>query len=1110
MPDKALTEIKLPSKLILSLTLLAAMVTNLAPNLAWSQDIRFDHITVSDGLSQSTVNAILQDQYGLMWFGTSDGLNRYDGYNFQIFKSDKSDPTTLTDSWVTEVIETRDGTLWVGTYGYGLNRMNPDRRSFTRINLEADEDMRGLGPSLISGLIEDPDGRIWVGSNAMGIRVIGKDSMISMKHDPNDPTSLGGVEVRDLFVDRRKRIWVATENGVDRYDPATGGFIHYRHDPQKSDTLSSNNCVVLRDDREGFLWVGTKDAGLNRMDPETGLVARYRRDQDNAQSLSNDHVQCIYEDDTGNLWIGTENGLNRMRKDGSFARLIHDPIKPASVGHSSLVSLFEDRGGVLWVGTYGSGLSKFNRNLQGFRYYNKSQGLATNDVFAFHEAKDGQIWVGTFNAGINIFDPEKETFTYLKHDETDPNSLSHNHIYVIYSDQAGSTWVGTSSGLNRYVPQTKTFQKWFHDPTDPQSIASDKMVYLLEDHAGRFWIATYDAGLDLMDRQSGAFRHFTYDPRDNRSLPNNFTNYLLEDMENRLWVATELGLAMMERETEAFTRFRHQENNPNSLSHDSVMVIYQQHHDELWVGTYGGGLNRMKISKGTFTHYRQKDGLPNDSIYGILEDNAQNLWLSTNAGICKFNPQNETYTNFDTSNVLYYQEFNRGGFMERSDGELYFGGQGFYRFMPEEIKGNEYIPPVVITSFKKNGEEVISEQAISAMDYLELNHNDSVISFSYAAMDYTSPRKNRFRYQMTGLSEDWIDMGSDNHLTYSSLSPGEYTLRIKGSNSDGLWNPDPKALRLLVKPPLWAGRWAWFTYLLLALAISYMIYRSRERRKEKALQRAITVGKAQFASTVLHNIGNVLTSLQVSCDQGRMKLKESKIRQLLRAHNLMRDHMDDLAAFLTEDPKGKLLPGYFISAGEILEEEHDQMSGELDEMNRKITLMRDIIETQQAHAKQELISETWELEQVIHEALKVLQDTLERNRVTIETHFEELPPVKAQKSQLMHVIINLVKNAMDAMAEVGEGSRMLRIETGRYDIGMAFMKITDNGEGIPPDRLPNLFNYGFTTKQSGHGFGLHSCARTIREMGGHIRVESPGASKGATFTVTLKFGNPGE
>ncbi len=1068
--------------------------------------IRFDHITTRDGLSQGSVDAIIQDRFGFMWFGTQDGLNRYDGYEFRIFKYDHADKNTLTDNWATAFLEDRSGSLWVGTYGAGLNKLNPDGVSFTRYPLPIGDEYLGWGQNKVQKIMEDRNGLLWVGTESTGLVILDGDQKKRIVNEIDRPDSLSSNKVRDILEDSRGNIWISTGKGLNLYE-GDDRFRHFLHDPENPKSLSSNDCTSLYEDRRGFLWVGTADGGLNRFNPETFEFTSYRHQTNNRASLSSDHVNDLIEDPDGIFWIATENGLNRFSPEtGVFEQFHHDPNDLSSLGHRTANALYQDKAGVLWVGTYGAGLSKFNRQIQGFQFYKETpradNGFKGEFIFSVYEDSRENIWLGSWNRGLTRFDRDGD-FQNYQNDPNNANSLSHNRVYCVREDKGGDIWVATLAGLNRFNPQTETFKRYQVNPDDPKGIQANQVVYIHEDREKRLWLATYGAGLGLMDRETETFKHYTYSPNDFHSINNNYVNYVYEGLDGRFWLATELGLAEMDRENGSFTRYHNDPNNPNSLSHESLMCLYQDKPGQLWIGTFGGGLCLLNLDTNQFSFVQKKDGLPNDSIYGILSDNQGYLWISTNKGLCRYHPERNEFKTFDSSTALYSNEFNRGAFWKLKSGEMIFGGEGFYRFSPSDIRGNEYIPPVVLTSFRKFNVEVATDIAVPELKSITLKHDENVISFGFAAMDFTSPGKNRFRYKLDGFDKDWLELDERPDVTFTNLGSGDYTLKVMGSNGDGLWNETPLELSIHISPPWWASWWALFGYAILAFVIIYcfMIYRSRQKRK--AMRRAISVGKARFASTVLHNIGNVLNSLRVSVDQGRAHVKDSRLKQLVKAHKMMQENMDNLGHYLTEDPKGKLLPGYFISVGEVLEEEREGQLREFEEMNRKIILMRDIIENQQAQAKKDLIRETQDLNAVLEEALQVFQDTLDINGVEVRKKLMLLPPIKVHKSQLMHIIINLSKNAVEAMEGNEEGQKVIEFHTGLLEDDRAFLKVIDIGVGIADQNLDRLFTYGFTTKSEGHGFGLHSCAKAMRDMGGGIKVYSAGPGTGATFTLTL-------
>lgn len=1080
------------------------------PTLA-TREIRFSHLSLEEGLSQSTVFCMLQDTYGFMWFGTNDGLNRYDGYSFEHFKYDGMDSKTLSDSWISAMMEDSAGNLWVGTFKYGLNRLSESRTYFERIDLGLKDVPKGLGQNLVYAILEVSPGVLWVGLESHGIVVVkeGGASISYLRKNDNEEGTLHSDSVRTLLKRADGSIWVGGTEGLDRYDPETGRF--HRVHVEANDSSLIGAIHTLMEDTTGRLWIGTFANGLYRLDKLGAPAHHYTEENSDFKGV---HVSSLLQDDEGIVWAGTVNaGLNKLNAEtGRFHNYTRNFYDPSALHDNTIMSLYQDRSGLTWLGTYSDGLYKFNLKLQGFRHiqpeHNAPSTLSGNNITAFAWEED-KLWVGTRKAGLNRFDPQTDTYTHYRYRENEKNSLSADQIRHVLHTRDGYVWVGTEKGLDRIEPNTGSVINY--PPGDHLGeLNAPQVMYLFEDEQNQLWVGTYEGGLNRLDRSTHQFQAFMFSLEDENSISSNLVNHIFLDNKGQLWVSTEDGINLMDRENQTFTRYLHDPDNPRSLRHPAVMAVFQRpgEDDVLWVGTYGGGLNRLHIESGQSVAFTMKDGLANDAIYGILDDEQGRLWISTNNGISRFHPETGEFRNFDSSNGLPRNEFNRNAYLKADNGELIFGCFGFITFDPMTVKGNPYMPTIALTSVQIGNDALISSKPLPALEELRLAHDDEVLFLSFASLDFNSPPKNRFAHRLEGVFDQWVVLDNRHDITYTNLSPGQYTLRVKGSNNDGVWNNEGLTLPIIVDPPLWLTKQAYIAYFVLLAIIAIGTWRYRVLDSRRELQRAMSLGKAEFATTVLHNIGNVLNSVKVGCDRTASILRTSKMKQLLRAQDLLYENLENVDYYLKEDPRGKLLPGYFKSAGELVNEEYREMIRECDEMSEQIALMKDIIETQQAHASISLMEEAHNLNQVVRDALKVQESGLMNRGILIEERLRPLPPVKVPKTQLMHIVINLVKNAREAMDANGDREKKLLLETGRYGETEVYLKIKDTGTGISRENLPKMFTYGFTTKPNGHGFGLNYCSRAMKEMGGTIEVESEGVGKGAAFTLLFRSTSP--
>lgn len=800
------------------------------PPFAPPSPARFERLGLEDGLSQNAVLAMLQDQHGFLWFGTQDGLNRYDGYTFVVYKNDPDDPNSLSLNSILALHEDDDGTMWVGTWGGGLNHFDPQSNLWLRYRHD-DSDPTSLCGDTVTALLDDGAGTLWVGTNDGGLCAFDRAtrSFTSYRHDPADSNSIASNAISVLALDKDGALWVGTGGfgipgvGLDRFDPQRGEFTHFRHDALNAQSLSSNTISAIQPVSDGTLWVGTggfslTGAGLNHFDPATGRAVRYRHDSADPASLASDDIISLYRDSAGELWIGTWGGgvdqLTVRDDEHSFVHHRYDAFRSTSLSANIVWSMLEDRSGVFWFGTINGGISKINPQVQRFGLYRNHpedvHSLGFDVVGAFHEDRAGGIWLGLWGGGLDYFDRATGEFTHYRSNPADDGGLTNDTISAIFEDEAGYIWIGSFDGLFKLDRTTGKFTRFSNDPADPNSLVNDSVYRIAPAGEGRLWLGTL-GGLDLFDPAAGTFTHFLYDDADPTSLPDNQVTELYRARDGVLWLGTwHGGLAYLDPAAWAdgearFVTYRHDPEDASSLSDNSVWAIHEDHTGGLWVGTQVG-LNRLDGGGRTFTRYREKEGLPNNAVLCIEEDQRGYLWIATNNGLAHFNTVLPSFRNFDERDGLQSNEFNSGACLRSRNGELYFGGvHGFNVFRPDDIQRNPAPPPVVITSFSIFNQPVPVD--LTGQTPIDLTYDESFIAFEFAALDYHAPLKNRYAYRLEGFDEGWVDAGSRRYAGYTNLPGGEYLFRVRGSNNDGTWNEAGVAIPLRVTPPIWQTIW---------------------------------------------------------------------------------------------------------------------------------------------------------------------------------------------------------------------------------------------------------------------------------------------------------------
>lgn len=811
--------------------------------------VQFERLSLDKGLSQSSVYAIAQDHQGFMWFGTQDGLNRYDGYSFKIFRHDGADTTSISHNYIRRLLVDRDGDLWIGTSNGGVNRYDPYSDRFER-HLHKPDDQNSLSDDAIWALFEDRKGLIWIGTNA-GLNSYNKHTRVWRRYlAPSDnPSSLDQDVVRSIFEDSSGLLWVGRHNGISTVDPVSGQIDHFQ--PAKLTVTG-----FLLDDK-GTFWAVGSEIMTYRAGKKMFLPTDLRDHEGRPLPGGN---ETVLRSRTGDLWFSSYAGLIRMDiRTGTLSFHRNNPDDNKSLSENTPLSLYEDKSGILWVGTY-QGLNSYRPTKKGFYHYTHNPKVSTSlsniRVRGFSEDRDGIVWIAT-QYGLNRFDPATASFTrYLKAPRYPP-SVSFNHFWTVLVDRTQTPvtlWLGTNGGgverlvfdKRRPVDRPLAF-KVPSRTEDPFGLASANVIAAYQDRSGDFWFGHVIDGVSWYHPRNGKTTYIQNDPMNSNSLSGTDICVIFEDSRGAMWFGSYgAGLTRLDRTTMTYTRYIPQETNPASLSDNSVISIHEDTDGFLWFGTYAG-LNRFDPATESFRRFTTAHGLANDVIYGIQEDDHENLWLSSNKGLTKFNRRTFEVMQYDVNDGLQDNEFNQGACLRSASGEMYFGGiNGFNVFHPDSIRDNQHIPELAIIDFRIFNRSILPglgerrlTSSITMAKQVSLSYDDAVMTFEFSALEYTNPSRNQYAYLMEGFDEEWNHVGLKREATYTNLDPGSYTFRVKGSNNDGVWNERGASLRITIAPPFWMT-W-WFRGLLIIGFVSFAgtlyAWRVAVLKKEAAMQR---------------------------------------------------------------------------------------------------------------------------------------------------------------------------------------------------------------------------------------------------------------------------------
>jgi len=850
---------------------------------------RFSNISVEQGLSHFRAYDILQDRTGYLWVATMDGLDRYDGYDFTVFRHDDRDSGSIADNVITSLCEDKRGNLWVGTKNGVLHRFLTSTQTFERHSVEIPT-RHGVVGSSIRSIYEDAFGFLWIGTESAGlcrISVSSKDdslhgaeklNYVDYSHNPLDSGSLASNSISSVLMDNEGVLWVCTDGGLDALVPGAKQFRHYRHVARDPNTISNNVVVSVCEDKSGVLWIGTGGGGLDAFDKLRAHITHYKSSLGDSTTLSQDFVTSICEEDSPYLWVGTQVGLNRLdRTTGRFTRFMHDPSDPTSLIDDYVVKVSQDMSGNIWIVT-DRGLSKMIKRTNEFLHYrHEPDRFAQQSVTAVLEDSKDYLWIGTEN-GVKRFDRKHNKMIHYKPGHSRGNLLG-EYVQAIIEDPDGNIWIGTlGGGLNKHNPDGS-----FEHFTWPAMKGSDYVMSLCEDGNGRLWVGTMGDGLLRFDVTEKKFDRYMYDPDVPRSLSNNIVPAILVDKSNTLWVGTEGGgLNKLELEksqdpSREFTHFRHDVSRAQSISNDRVYALCEDRNGRLWVAT-GDGLDLYDRGQQTFEHILSNGHSFTGQILGIVEDGRGNLWLSTmQNGLYKLDPETKRLEKYDADDGLQSNRFYYATARSKT-GEILLGGEnGFNVFHPDSIKKNTNCPNVVLTEFRIFDKPTRFANSTPHGMNVELDYQQNYFSFEFAALDHTMPWKNEYMYTLEGFDKDWIYSGRRRMAAYTNIDPGKYIFRAKGSNNDHLWSEEGLAISVTIKSPYWATWWFRGLLSIMAVCIVAAIYRYRVT---KLLE--IERMRLRIARDLHDDIGSSLGSIALTSDvlQSSTDLSAAKKKQL--------------------------------------------------------------------------------------------------------------------------------------------------------------------------------------------------------------------------------------
>ncbi|MDQ3110009.1 MAG: SpoIIE family protein phosphatase [Bacteroidota bacterium] len=844
---------------------LLAIVLLLTGITVRAQDYKFNHLGVQNGLSQSVINCILEDDKGFMWFGTQEGLNRYDGYNFQVFKRNPEDENSLSNNFVYSIKQDRKGIIWIGTNGGGLNSFNP---------------------------------------------VTGK--FIHYINDPKNSASISNDVVRVIHEDKKGNLWIGTDGGMNQFDPATGKFIRFQNNINDNYSIASNKIYAIIEDGAENIWAGTYGKGLSMYDRVKRRFYNYELTTEDLERLYPNSVfsdlkrreQCsqvrsmMWYDDT-HIWVGSNGGgievFNTETK--TFESTLYPDGTVFGIASTKILDMVDDQNGNIWIGTFESGIEVIGKKNKTIQHYtpNEQDGYALSSpgIKCIYRDRYGNMWLGTNGEGINIYFTSTSTITHIRHSlraEVGDNTLKSSAILSVMEDASGLLWIGTSGGglstlnrqtgaykhypelcnstnnsvlsllqarngviwvgtygegLNSYDPQTKKIKSY---TPDDQLLEGTILCIAEEPNTGAIWFGTFGAGIYRLDPATDSLKQFTVDEN---GLSSNFIYSMFYDHEGKLWIGTRAGGVMIyDNKRGTFEAFSHDDKNKKSLSNNIVYCIAEDPTHNIWLGT-ANGLNRFDRENKTFDIWYEGDGLPSDNIYTVIPDGSGNLWMSHNKGLTRFNPtpaKNDLFKNFGSGAGVQPSEFNQGAYFKNRRGELFFGGQeGLNIINPGKIEMLYPAPPVFVTSYKRFGKEVSLDSNIINVHAINVTWRDNNFMFELAALNFVDPQKNQYQYKLDGIDDEWSPVTYNRYVSYTNIPGGNYSLHVRASDCNGNWGQEDILLYIHIQPPFWKTNWFYTlcVFVLLAGIFTFIRLRTAAIKKENKILEAKVTERTQ-------------------------------------------------------------------------------------------------------------------------------------------------------------------------------------------------------------------------------------------------------------------------
>lgn len=1076
-----------------------------------AQVLKFQNLSSKDGLPSNEIFCLLQDSRGFLWLGTDNGLCRYDGYEFIIFRHHPNDSNSISSNLIKSIYEDANGFLWIGTDGGGLNIFNPDEELFLRYFHEA-----GYGKSAsnrVYSICEDKNGFIWIGTHGGGLynidaKSFGKnyENLVFQKAElgKNTKYNTQATDIFKLYVDRLNNLWIGTSGdgvfvlSLSSFHANQQDYLIEQYLCDKNDfrSISGNVIRAIAEDHDGNIWIGTEFSGLNKFVARNKKFIRYQYKKGAINRLGSNAILSILEDSKRRLWIGSSGGGLMLfdNNQDKFISYFESPNDNYSIKGNLINTIFEDRFGNIWLGMVSTGVNLISQRKQTFEHFynipSQEKSLKGELVKSIFRDKSGNLWVGTYGGGLNLYKGNGEFKHYFSSPST-TYSISHDNVQKIYEDKSGRLWIGTDGGgLNLFNTDNQTFTSFQSKPGDSTAISGNSVWSICQDSKGSLWVGTYDGGLNKFDIERRIFKKYANDPQNPRSISTNDVRVVFEDRLGTLWVGTYGGgLNRFNAVDESFEVFKNNPGDSTSICGNKITCIFESPTTgQLWVGTFGGGISKFDRTNNTFQSYTEADGLSNNMVKSVEEDGRGNLWISTQKGISAFNPKNEQFTNYTTNDGLQDDAFSLGSSFKDKDGTIYFGGaNGYNKFHPENLPTIFDPPKVYITEFLiqnralkpgESSEQIVSlESSILNSPAIVLPYKFNSFSLKFVGIDFSFQDKIQYAYQLEGIDKDWNYIDGDHRLvSYSNLFEGTYIFQVKARIGNAPWST-PVSLPITIQPPLYRSNVAYFGYVVMLVILAWGIRKIinsridlRNQLKMERLERnkikEINEFKINFFTAISHEIRTPLT------------LIKGPMEEILAHENLHKSLRNRLRTVNSNT-------------------------------NRLLGIVNQMLDFQKYDSgKIDLFVTPNDLVQYINGLASYFNEIAKQKNIHFEV-FSSKDTIIAwfDKMQMEKVFFNLLSNAFKFTPENGR----IHLYIGTVQ-EMVSVVVEDNGKGIPEKHIQYIFDRFYQVENNNpqditsSGLGLAIAKEIIALHQGTIQVNSK-LSEYTRFEILLPLDN---